>query len=244
MTTITIFFLLIPILGIILLLMYLIFAPHNSYQEKDKAQGTGTEKLTAGKANGSILKKIPYRELLTIFLIYVVKFFFSDEVYLCESDSDSDEEASLGTGGENDEEKLERLKDECDREKFLYDNAKERVKSAFEKWDPKSAYKASNEGKKDSFFSKGDANYGSQASVQAGQYKNSYFSKLAELNELETTLGYPITKSEITEQTGNTYIDERGISNESSHDDSSNNGESDVSLPDKSNKGFVQSKKK
>ena len=131
-----------------------------------------------------------------------------DDVYLGESDNERYEE---GSPGSEDMETLENLQAQCDREKCLYDNAKERVKSAFEKGDLTSVVEASRE---------------------AGQNKNSYFSKLAELNELETTHGYPITSSEITEQTGN----------ESPDDDSS--GESDkVSLPDRSNKGFVQSKK-
>lgn len=37
MTSITFFFIFIPLLSIILLIMNLIFAPHNSYQEKDSA---------------------------------------------------------------------------------------------------------------------------------------------------------------------------------------------------------------
>lgn len=37
MTTTTFFFFLIPVLGIVLLLVNLIFSPHNPYQEKDSA---------------------------------------------------------------------------------------------------------------------------------------------------------------------------------------------------------------
>jgi len=217
MTSIT-FFLLIPILAMILLFIIFIFARHNPYQEK---HSTKKIILKFWKKFINNLKKIPYDKIFLFLLIHFLYLYYFGEVYFCESDNDTDDEASTDSVNE-----LEKLQAECDREKCLYDNAKERLKSAFLQEDGESATKAS---------------------VEAGKYKDSYFSNLAKLNELETTLGYANTSSEITEQTGNTWIDKTGRSNDesSSDDDSSNNGDSDkVSLPDKSsNKGFVQNKK-
>jgi len=110
----------------------------------------------------------------------------------------NDEESRSSEEG-NDMENLEAV---SDREQALYDNAIERAKSAIQKGDLKSV---------------------SEATADAREHKDNYNSNLDELNKMETQKGLPNTKSEISNQTGNTSTSNNDSSNEdSSNEDSSN----------------------
>lgn len=90
------------------------------------------------------------------------------------------ESGSSGTSPTNSESTggLANLNDQCERNKELYDNAQERLKTA---------------------MNKGDLESAAQAARDIGSNKKSYFSNLEQLNRSEDASGLPRTDSRIKE---------------------------------------------
>lgn len=135
------------------------------------------------------------------------------------SGCDSSDKASV-SGSDEDTDRLADLYDECQSTKVLHDEAKERLKSAFQQ---------------------GDILQAIEATAEVARYKGDYNSKLGEVHKLEDSLGYPKTNNQIV---GESSKGESSKDESSEEDLSDKSDSSKVSPPNKKNTGFVQQSSK
>jgi len=115
------------------------------------------------------------------------------------------------------------LTDECERSKEMYENSKERFKSA---------------------ISQGNLNSAAEVARDVGQDKNSYYENLAKLNQLEDSHGYSRTGSEIPRETVTSYSESSDDEYFAKPDDSRPTTPGESTKPAESTKpGFVNKKK-